>query len=88
MKKLKSKVEKLLTKFKADLSFEEEKHWRDKIIITEKAVVRRSMELEAAIESCPQKKENLAPSVKEMFDAVRSQEMAIENLPEPPDRCR
>ena len=43
MKKFKRKVEVLLRKYKADFSFEEEKHWRDKIVITEKAVVRKKV---------------------------------------------
>ena len=86
MKKFKSKVETFLRSFKGDLSYVEEKHWKDKIIITEKAVVRRSKELGAAKESCSKKVEveSLAPSVQEIFEAARAQETIAENLPEPP----
>ena len=37
-----------------------------------------------AIKECSGKSENLAPSVREMFDAAKAQELLIENLPEPP----
>ena len=85
MKKFKSKVEMFLRSYEGDLSYVEEKHWRDKIVITEKAVVRRTKELKAAKESPSSKVENLAPSVQEIFDAVKAQELILENLPEPPD---
>ena len=36
-------------------------------------------------ECCSKQDENLAPSVKELFDAAKAQEFIIENIPEPPD---
>ena len=84
MKKFKRKVNIFLRKYEADLSYVEEKHWKDKIIITEKAVVKRGKEIKAAKECCSKECENLAPSVREIFDAARAQEIVLENLPEPP----
>ena len=74
--------------FRAELSFDDEKYWRDKVIITEKAVVKREKKQEEVEElkgtkECSGKCENLASPVKEMFDAVKAQELMIENLPEP-----
>ena len=81
--------------FRTDLSYDEEKCWRDKVIITEKAVDRREKELKALKESS--RDENVAPppnksmvgarecsKCKELFDDVKAQERAIENLPDPP----
>ena len=47
MKIFNSKVEKFMKDYRTDLSYDEEKCWRDKVIITEKAVIRRIKELEA-----------------------------------------
>ena len=82
LKMFKRKVENFLENYRADLSYHEEKYWREKVIITEKAVVRNENELKAANHSIED--ESLAPSVKEIFDAVKAQELMIENLPEPP----
>ena len=65
----KLKVEKFLEDYRADLSYHEEKYWREKVIITEKAVTRNKNEIKAANHS--RKDETLAPAVKEMFDAVK-----------------
>ena len=83
-KNFKRKVEEFSRNFRAELSYDEEKSWRDKIIITEKAVIKREKEMKAAKE-CSRESEHLAPSVKEVFDAARAQELIIENLPKPPD---
>ena len=40
MRKFKWKVERYLRTFRAELSYDEDKKWREKVIITEKAVVR------------------------------------------------
>ena len=104
MKIFKSKVEKFMKDYRTDLSYDEEKCWRDKVIITEKAVDRREKELKALKESsrdenvapppnksmvgaheCSEcKDKNTVPSVKKVFDNVKAQERAIENLPDPP----
>ena len=104
MKIFKSKVEKFMKDYKTDLSYDEEKCCRDKVIITEKAVDRREKELKALKESsrdenvapppnksmvgaheCSEcKDKNRVPSVKKVFDNVKAQERAIENLPDPP----
>ena len=77
------KVEKFLENYRADLSYYEEMIWRVKVIITEKAVVRKRNELKAANLSRKDKKP--APVVKDMFDDAKAQELLIENLPEPPE---
>ena len=59
MKIFKSKVEKFMKDYRTDLSYDEEKCWRDKVIITEKAVDRREKELKALKESS--RDENVAP---------------------------
>ena len=41
MKMFKSKVEKFLKDYRTDLSYDEEKCWRDKVIITEKQGCRK-----------------------------------------------
>ena len=51
LKKFTRKVRIFLRNFKTDLSYVEQKHWRNKIIITEKAVVRRGKELKAEQET-------------------------------------
>ena len=60
------KVEKYLRTFRTKLSYDEEKKWRDKVVITKKAVVRIRNERKATL------------------NAVRAQELLIENLPDPP----
>ena len=82
LKTFKMKVEKFVRNYRAELSYDEEKFWKDKVIITEKAVVKKEKELKDAKYS--RKDETLAPAVKEMFDAVKAQELMIANLPEPP----
>ena len=67
MRMFKWKVERYLRSFRAELSYDEEKKWREKVIITEKAVVKIRNERKATI------------------DAVRAQELLIENLPDPPE---
>ena len=84
MKIFKSKVEKFLKDYRTDLSYDDEKSWRDKVIITEKAVVRRANEIKALRKCSKCEDKNTVPNVKELFDNVKAQEDAIENLPEPP----
>ena len=43
LKTFKSMVEKFLKDFRTDLSYDEEKSWRDKVIITEEVVIRRKI---------------------------------------------
>ena len=83
MKKFRRKVDIFLGHFKADLSYVEQKHWRDKVIITEKAINRFKKESKLQKEYCSRKEENVAPSMKKLFDAARAQEILIENLPVP-----
>ena len=40
MRMFKWKVERYLRTFRAELSYDEDKKWRDKVIITEKAMIR------------------------------------------------
>ena len=104
-KLFKLKVEEFLKDFRTDLSYDEEKCWRDKVTITEKAVARHEKELEAAKEcpsnrgetvprsteeskvvvckNCAVKGKNMVPVEEEIFDTIKAQESAIENLPEP-----
>ena len=81
LKMLKRKVEKFLENYRTDLSYHEERNWREKVIITEKAVIRNKIEIKAANQS--RKDENLAPLVEEVVDAAKAQELVIENLSEP-----
>ena len=48
MKMFKRKVERFLKNFRADLSYNEEKNWREKVLITEKAVMRNKKKTNAA----------------------------------------
>ena len=82
MKLFKRKVERFLKNIRAELSYDEEKNWRGKVIITEKTVIRNKKETEAAKHA--NKDEILASPVREIFDAARAQELVLENLPEPP----
>ena len=66
MRMFKWKVERYSRTFRAKLSYDEEKKWRDKVVITEKAVVRIKNERKATM------------------NAVRAQELLIENIPDPP----
>ena len=43
LKTFQLKVEKFLRDFRTDLSYDEEKCWRDKVIITEEVVIRRKI---------------------------------------------
>ena len=43
------KIERYLRTFRTELSYDEEKKWRDKVVITEKAVVRIRNERKATI---------------------------------------
>ena len=45
------KVERLLRTYRAELSYDEDKKWRDKVIITEKAVARIRNERKAMIDA-------------------------------------
>ena len=76
LKMFKRKVEKFLENYRADLSYHEERNWREKVIITEKAVIRNKNEIKAANQS--RKDENLAPVVKEVVGAAKAQELLIE----------
>ena len=66
MRMFRWKVERYSRTFRAKLSYDEEKKWRDKVVITEKAVVRIRNERKATM------------------NAVRAQELLIENIPDPP----
>ena len=77
MKMFKRKVRKFLEKYKADLSYDEEKMWQDKVIITEKAVRSHKKKIKVAKHS--RKDEIDAPTVKEMFDEIKEE---LESLKE------
>ena len=51
MRMFKWKVERLLRTYRAELSYDEDKKWRDKVIITEKAVARIRNERKAMIDA-------------------------------------
>ena len=78
MKMFKRKVERFLKKFRAELSYDEEKNWREKVIITEKAVIRNRNELKAANHS--RKGEILASTVKEMIDEIKEELESIKKF--------
>ena len=65
----------------------QEKTWRDKIVITEKAVKRYEKDVKTRHEVPAGQKDHedeFNPAVKEMVDAARKQEIVIESLPDPP----
>ena len=89
LRDFKSKVEIYLKKFRRSLSYNQEKTWRDKVVITEKAVNSSRRGFKTRYEPwAPMRSEDhnveFNPYVKGMFDAARNQELAIENLPDPP----
>ena len=51
MRMFKWKVERYLRTFRAELSYDEDKKWRDKVIITEKAVARIRNERKAMVDA-------------------------------------
>ena len=51
MRMFKWKVERYLRTFRAELSYDEDKKWRDKVIITEKAVVKIRNERKAMVDA-------------------------------------
>ena len=82
-----------LMNYRNELSLDEKENWKDKFVITERAVKRHknevkskqhSKENEIKVPSHARRDETLAPTVKEMFDVIKAQELMIENLPEPP----
>ena len=70
-------------KYRKSLSYRQERIWRDKIAITEKAVNRCKREFETRLIT-PEKEVVEINPVVEVSDAARAYEMAAENLPEPP----
>lgn len=83
LRTFKHKVEQYLEKYRTSLSYYQEKTWRDKIVITEKAVKRQKQKFRTNYEVTA-KQEDRKDAVKEMFDAARKQELVIESLPDPP----
>ena len=71
MKMFERKVDMFLMEYRTEICHEKEKNWREKVIITEKAVIRNKNELKAANHS--RKDEILAPTVKEMFDELKEE---------------
>ena len=87
LRTFKHKVEQYLKKYRTSLSYYQEKIWRDKIVITEKAVKRYGKDVKTHHEVPAGQKDNedeFNQAVKEMFDAARKQEIVIESLPDPP----
>ena len=72
-----------MRKFRKNLSYYQEKTWREKIVITEKAVKRQKQKFKTNYEVTA-KQEDHKDAVKEMFDAARKQELVLESLPDPP----
>ena len=76
--------------FRPEISYDEEKSLRDKVMITEKAVVRYNENPKAAKECPSNKGKNVAKSAEKSLVAVcescavKAQESAIDNLSEPP----
>ena len=89
LKIFKLKVEKFLKDFRTELSYNEEKCLRDKVTITEKAVVRYK-ENHSTTKVCPSNRNvNVAQSTEESMRvcescAVKAQENVDANLPEAP----
>ena len=90
LKIFKLKVEKFLKDFRTELSYDDEKCLRDKVVITEKAVVRYTENHRAAKECPSNRNEDVAQSTDRSMVvvcescAVRAQESAVDNLPKPP----
>ena len=71
-------------KYRKSLSYRQERIWRDKIVITEKAVNRFKREFETRLKTPEKEVVEINPVVDEVSDAARAYEAAAENLPEPP----
>ena len=85
MRAFKFKVEDYLKKYRKSLSYHQEKIWRDKIVITEKAVNKSRREFETRLKARTKEEVEVNPVIEEVSDAARAYEAAAENLPEPPD---
>ena len=68
LKMFKKNVEKFLENYRTDLSYHDEKYWRTKVIITERAVGSQRQKKEMKVVEHLKKDEILAPTAKEMFD--------------------
>ena len=87
LRTFKHKVEQYLMKYRTSLSYYQEKTWRAKIVITEKAVKRYEKDDKTRYKVPLRQKDHedeINPAVEEMFDAARKQELVIESLPNPP----
>merc|ERR1711888_288546 len=74
-------------KYRTSLSYYQEKTWRAKIVIAEKAVKRYEKDDKTRYKVPLRQKDHedeINPAVEEMFDAARKQELVIESLPDPP----
>ena len=100
LKTFRSKVVKFLRDYGRNLDTKYEKMWRDKIVITEKAVGRRESDWikvdekyvterilaveEIGNRNVTHEAVEIIPDVKMLLENAEAQEMLIENLPEPP----
>ena len=84
MRAFKFKVEQYLKKYRRSLSYHQEKIWRDKIVITEKAICRSKKELENKFQAPAKEEDEMNPAVEEMIDAAQADEVPTEKLLEPP----
>ena len=80
MRAFKFKVEQYLKKYRRSLSYHQEKIWRDKIVITEKAINRYKREFENKLKGPAKEVVEINPVVEEMIDAAQ----AVAVAPEPP----
>ena len=71
LRAFKYKVEKYLKKYRKSLSYRQERIWRDKIVITEKAVKKFRREFEAQLKAPAKEVVEINPVVEEVSDAAR-----------------
>ena len=73
-----------MKKYRRSLSYHQERIWRDKVVITEKAVKRFKRKFGTRLKAPVKEVVEINPVVEEVPDAARAYEAAAENLPEPP----
>ena len=71
LRAFKYKVENYLKKYRKSLSYRQERIWRDKIVITEKAVKKFRREFEAQLKAPAKEVVEINPVVEEVSDAAR-----------------
>ena len=79
------KVEQYLKKYKRSLTKYQEKNWKDKVIITEKAVIKAKLkEIKTRCKAPASYEDEVNKVVEDTSDTARVDEGVVEKLPEPP----